>query len=93
MQSAIRAVLNQRMASASREEIETRLSEIMESYDQDLNHMSVHRFLSLVRAVRGVRVAKLELRPAKFSFLKPLTLVPGVRELVSGFVVCRLERV
>jgi hypothetical protein len=46
-----------------------------------------------VSRVGEVRVSKLELKPAKFSFLKPLTMVPGVRELVSGFVVCRLERV
>jgi 2-polyprenyl-3-methyl-5-hydroxy-6-metoxy-1,4-benzoquinol methylase len=93
LRSAIGAVLNERMTDASREEIDARLGEIMESYDRDLNHMSVHRFLSLVRAVRGLRISKLELRPAKFPFLKPLTMVPGVRELVSGFVVCRLERV
>jgi len=43
--------------------------------------------------VSELRIAKLELKPAKFAFLKPLTLVPGIRELVSGFVVCRLERV
>jgi hypothetical protein len=55
--------------------------------------MSVHKFLEIVRAVNEVRVSKLELKPAKFSFLKPFTRVPGVRELVSGFVVCRLERV
>jgi hypothetical protein len=65
----------------------------MESYDRDLNHMSVHKFLNIVRSVKEVRLSTLELRPAKFSFLKPLTRVPGVRELVSGFVVCRLERV
>ena len=58
-----------------------------------LNHMSVHRFLEIVRAVHAVRVSMLELKPAKFAFLKPFTKVPGVRELVSGFVVCRLERV
>ena len=55
--------------------------------------MSVHKFLNIVRSVKEVRLSTLELRPAKFSFLKPLTRVPGVRELVSGFVVCRLERV
>ena len=31
--------------------------------------------------------------PAKFAALRPLTRVPGVRELVTGFVTCRLERV
>ena len=81
------------MSGASPGEIDARVVAIMESYDSDLNHMSVHRFLEIVRAVRAVRISKLELKPAKFSFLKPFTRVPGVRELVSGFVVCRLERV
>jgi ubiquinone/menaquinone biosynthesis C-methylase UbiE len=93
LRSAIRGVLKERMAGESSAQIEARLAEIMESYDRDLNHMSVHKFLGIVGMVGGVRVSKLELKPAKFSFLKPFTLVPGVRELVSGFVVCRLERV
>jgi len=93
LQSAIRGVLNKRMTGASREQVDARVAQIMASYDRDLNHMSVRRFLRIVRSVREVRISKLELRPARFSFLKPLTRVPGVRELVSGFVVCRLERV
>jgi len=93
LQAAIRAVLKERMTGASMEQIEAQVAAIMESYDRDLNHMSVRKFLGIVRAVHELRVSKLELKPAKFSFLKPFTLVPGVRELVSGFVVCRLERV
>ena len=93
LQSSIRAVLKERMQDETSTQIEARVAEIMESYDRDLNHMSVHKFLNIVRSVKEVRVSTLELRPAKFSFLKPLTRVPGVRELVSGFVVCRLERV
>ncbi|HET6349021.1 MAG TPA: class I SAM-dependent methyltransferase [Candidatus Krumholzibacteria bacterium] len=93
LQSAIRAVLRQRLKGASHDEIEGRVREIMESYDRDLNHMSVSKFLGIVRAVRELRISRLELKPAKFSVFKPLTRVPGVRELFSGFVVCRLERV
>ena len=93
LQSAIRAVLRSRTAGAPQEEIEARVRAIMESYDRDLNHMSVRKFLRIVGNVREVRVSGLELKPAKFSFLKPLTRVPGLRELFSGFVVCRLERV
>jgi ubiquinone/menaquinone biosynthesis C-methylase UbiE len=92
LQSAIRAVLKERM-HATPDGVEERVREIMESYDRDLNHMSVSKFLGIVRAVRELRVSRLELKPVKFSFLKPLTAIPGVRELVSGFVVCRLERV
>jgi ubiquinone/menaquinone biosynthesis C-methylase UbiE len=91
LQSAIRAVLKERM-SATPVMVEERVREIMESYDRDLNHMSIGRFLGIVRAVRELRVSKLELKPVKFAFLRPLTGVPGIRELVSGFVVCRLER-
>ena len=93
LQSAIRAVLEERMASATRDQIDARVREIMESYDEDLDHMTVQKFLGIVRRVSELRIAKLELKPAKFAFLKPLTLVPGIRELVSGFVVCPLERV
>jgi SAM-dependent methyltransferase len=93
LQAGIRAVLGERMAGTSRDEIDGRVREIMESYDRDLNHMSVQKFIGIVRRVGELRIAKLELKPARFGFLKPLTLVPGVRELVSGFVVCRLERV
>jgi ubiquinone/menaquinone biosynthesis C-methylase UbiE len=90
---AIRAVLAQRMAGEAAEAVERRTREIMESYDRDLNHMSIRRFLGIVGSVRELRVSALELRPAKFGALRPLTRVPGLRELVSGFVVCRLERV
>ena len=91
LESAIRAVLTERMDGAA--DVERRTREIMESYDRDLNHMSVRKFLRTVRAVNGLRVSMLELRPAKFAVLKPFTAIPGIRELVSGFVVCRLERV
>jgi ubiquinone/menaquinone biosynthesis C-methylase UbiE len=93
LEAAIRAVLAQRLQDGGEEAVERRTREIMESYDRDLNHMSIRRFLRTVRSVRELRVSKLELRPAKFALLKPLTHLPGVRELVSGFVVCRLERV
>jgi hypothetical protein len=65
----------------------------MQSYERDLNHMSIGRFLGIVAATPGLRVSKLELKPAKFAALGPLTRVPGIRELVTGFVTCRLERV
>jgi ubiquinone/menaquinone biosynthesis C-methylase UbiE len=93
LRSAIRAVLEERMSGSPSADIDRRVQEIMESYDRDLNHMSVRRFLGIVRRVRELRITKLELKPARFSLLKPLTFVPLARELVSGFVVCRLERV
>lgn len=91
--AAIRRVLAERAPAQSREAIDARTGKIMASYDRDLNHMSIRRFLRIVRSVPSLRVSLLRLRPAKFGWLKPLTLVPGIRELVSGFVICRLERV
>jgi len=93
IERAIRRILDEREDGASPEEVETRLGEIMRSYDEDLNHMSIRRFLGIARGLPAVAVTNLELRPAKFRFLAPLTRVPLVRELVTGFVVCRLERV
>jgi ubiquinone/menaquinone biosynthesis C-methylase UbiE len=90
LEGAIRRVLTERNGSAGA--TDGRVREIMQSYDRDLNRMSIRRFLRLVRAVPSLRVSLLELRPARFRWLKPLTRVPALRELVSGFVVCRLER-
>lgn len=90
--NAVRAVVAARMDGEPDDAIDARARAIMKSYDEDLNHMSVGRFLALARGARGIRVSKLELRPAKFAALKPLTRVPGLRELVTGFVICRLER-
>jgi ubiquinone/menaquinone biosynthesis C-methylase UbiE len=91
--AAIRRVLTQRGQETTTDAVDARVQRIMQSYDQDLNHMSIRRFLGIVRAVPSLRVTLLELRPVRFGWLKPLTRVPGVREVVSGFVICRLERV
>lgn len=93
IEGAIRRVLPGRMAGAGEGEVEERLREIMRSYDEDLNHMSVRRFLGIVGKTPSLALTFLELRPAKFRAFKPLTRVPLVRELITGFVVCRLERV
>ncbi|MCI0451249.1 MAG: class I SAM-dependent methyltransferase [Candidatus Latescibacteria bacterium] len=89
--SGIHAVLVERGQSA--DTIDARVRAIMQSFDHDINHMSIRRFLNIVQSVPGVRIARLDLRPAKFGVLKPLTRVPGLRELFTGFVTCRLERV
>ncbi len=91
LRGAIGKVLARRGVSPGEREVE--LTEIMRSYDEDLNHMSIGRFLGIVRRNRGLRIDSLELRPAKFRFLRPLTRIPLVRELFTGVVVCRLERV
>jgi len=93
LRRAIRRVLREREPGAAPERIESRLDDIMTSYDHDLNHMSVRRFERIVSERAGLRVSLRELRPAKFSLFRPLTRIPLVRELFTGFVVCRLERV
>jgi SAM-dependent methyltransferase len=93
LERAIRAVLRDRMRGESDGGVEERVRAIMESYDRDLNHMSIDRFLKIVARTPGVRVSRLVLKPAKFRALSPLTRVPGLREWVTGFVTCRLERV
>ena len=92
IESAIREILRRRGEQGVEEPLEIRVSEIMRSYDEDLNHMSVRRFFRLVGLTTGLSVTDVELRPAKYRWLAPLTRLPLVRELVTGFVVCRLER-
>lgn len=93
LERAIRAVLRDRMRGDAGEAVDARVRMIMQSYDRDLNHMSIRRFLRIVGRTPGLSVSRLELKPAKFRALKPFTRVPGIRELVTGFVTCRLERV
>ncbi len=92
IESAIRRILVERAESGGDGQIDSKVSEIMRSYDEDLNHMSVSRFRRLVDGTQGLNISHLELRPAKFGWLAPLTRVPWLRELITGFVVCRLER-
>jgi len=92
LEGAVRRVLDARMNGQPGEAVAEKTREVMDSYDNDLNHMSVRRFLGIVARARNLRVAYLELRPAKFRALAPLLHVPLIRELFTGFVVCRLEK-
>jgi len=92
LRGAIGRVLRERSPEATETEIGASLDEIMTSYDRDLNHMSIRWFLRIIRDVSGLDVSYLELRPARFRWLGWLTRVPILRELVTGFVICRLER-
>ena len=92
LEGAVERVLRARMESQSPEQISRLVEEIMTSYDRDLNHMSVRWFLRIARAQPALEVTFRELRPAKFGFLRPLTAIPLVREFITGFVICRLEK-
>ena len=85
--------MHDRMAGEDETTIARRVGEIMTSYDNDINHMSLRKFFGIVKGLSGLVVSRVELRPAKFGFLRPLTRIPFVREFVTGFVICRLEKV
>jgi ubiquinone/menaquinone biosynthesis C-methylase UbiE len=93
LEGAIRVVLRSRDPGATDEEIERKIDGIMTSYDTDINHMSIRWFHRIVRGLTGLEATHEELKPAKYGVLKPLTTVPFVRELVTGTVVCRLQRI
>ncbi len=90
---AIREVIRSRAPDAPPAEVEQKLEKIMTSYDRDLNHMSIGWFHRIIRTHPEFEVRYEELRPAKLAVLAPLTRVPYLNELITGTVVCRLERV
>ncbi|MFQ5510965.1 MAG: class I SAM-dependent methyltransferase [Candidatus Krumholzibacteriia bacterium] len=92
LRAAIERILGNRRPGCCTEEIASDVDRIMDSYDNDLNHMSIRRFLGIVGGLPELTVSFQEFKPAKYRFLKALTVVPLVRELFTGTVVCRLER-
>lgn len=92
LEGAIGKIVSRRMQGEDVQRVEARVQKIMQSYDRDLNHMSIRRFLNMVARTPDLRVSRLVLKPVKFRALAPLTRVRGLRELVTGFVTCRLER-
>lgn len=92
LEGAVRRVLRSRAPAAPAAETDDRTRQIMESFDRDLNHMSIRRFFRMVRELHGVRVSFHEFRPAKYRALSLATKIPWVREMFTGAVVCRLER-
>jgi ubiquinone/menaquinone biosynthesis C-methylase UbiE len=92
IEGAVRRILEDRMRGSAPGDIDERLKEIMRSYEEDLNHMSVRRFFRILKGMPGLGVTRRTLEPAKFRSLKFLTYLPLVRELFTGTVICRLER-
>jgi ubiquinone/menaquinone biosynthesis C-methylase UbiE len=92
LEGAIQRVLHSRAPDVSNAEIRLQTKEIMRSFDEDLNQMGIRRFFGIVRRLPGIRVSLHEFKPAKYSWLKVLTMIPLIRELFTGTVVCRLER-
>lgn len=65
---------------------------VMESFDNDLNRMSVRRFFKMVKDHPSLAMTYKELKPPKYTFLRVFNRVPLVRELFTGAVICRLEK-
>jgi len=65
---------------------------VMDSFDRDLNRMSVRRFLKMVKSHPSLAVTYREFKPPKYTFLRALNRVPLLRELFTGALICRLEK-
>lgn len=64
----------------------------MSSYRSDLNRISIRRYRGIVQNNPDLEVIVEKLKPPKFTFLAPLTRVPGVREYITGTVVAFLRK-
>jgi SAM-dependent methyltransferase len=62
-------------------------------FEHGLNGITIARFLAMVRAETRVRPVRIVLEPPRFSWLRPLTRLPALRELLTALVVAELERV
>lgn len=92
LEGAVGRVLRERFAERPSGEIDAKVHAIMESYDRDLNHMTIRRFRRMLSRSPGVAVTRAELKPAKYPALGFLTKIPVLQELFVGTVMCRLER-
>jgi len=92
LERAVARVLVTRESDMAQQDARLVAAHIMARYDTARNHMSVRWFERICRAVPGLKVVYRELCPARYRILTPLTHVPGIREIISGFVVCRLRR-
>jgi len=91
LEGAIRRVL-QSSPEWPDEAVEGALKQIMAFYDNDLNHMSIRRFFRLIAGHPNLEVTFRDFRLNKYPFLKFLSRIPGICELVTGNVICRLEK-
>ncbi len=92
LRRAIARLAAKRRPGVSPEESDSEADRVMRSFEEDLNRMSVRRFFKMVKRCPLLRLTYKELKPAKYSFLKVFTHIPLVRELVTGSVICRLEK-
>lgn len=92
IESVLGKILERRMARATQTEREERLRELLRYYDEDLNRMTIGRFLRMVESRAELARSFVEFVPPKHRFLKPLTRVPLLRELFTATVICRMTK-
>lgn len=89
LRKEVERVLSRRV---ERERVRREADKIMISFSEDLNRMSIARFERILACFPYLRKTYMELKPAKFRFLKLFTFLPLLRELFTGTVICRLEK-
>jgi ubiquinone/menaquinone biosynthesis C-methylase UbiE len=93
LEGVVVRVLRDRHPDLGEAERAERVEAIFRSYEEDLNGMSVRRSFRLIRRFPELRVSYRRLDPPRWSWLRPLLVLPGLRELLTGTVTCRLEKV
>jgi SAM-dependent methyltransferase len=92
LEGAVRRILDSRHPEGTGGRNGDRADEIMNSFDRDLNRMSIRRFLKMTKKIPTMTITFRQFKPAKFRVLKILTGLPLVRELFTGSLICRLEK-
>jgi ubiquinone/menaquinone biosynthesis C-methylase UbiE len=90
--AGIKEIVAERQNDSPGADPAAKAEKVMESFDKDLNRMSVRRFLNMVKHHPSLRITFRELKPPKYSFLGGLNRLPLVRELFTGALICRLEK-
>jgi ubiquinone/menaquinone biosynthesis C-methylase UbiE len=90
--AGIREVVAARQNERPGEDPTTRAEKIMESFERDLNRMSVRRFFNMVKVHPSMQVTFREFKPPKYSLLRGFNRLPLIRELFTGALICRLEK-
>jgi SAM-dependent methyltransferase len=67
-------------------------ADLMERYRLENNRIRVSTFRELLRNQPGIEILFMELKPPRFSFLRPLTGIPLFGELFTGTVTAVLCR-
>jgi ubiquinone/menaquinone biosynthesis C-methylase UbiE len=92
LESAVRDEERQRGGADAEARASSRYREIVDYYENCVNHITVRRFHEIVAAEPAFRCLDVHYVVPKFRFLQPLLRLPGLREYLSGLVFADLER-